>query len=211
MSSELNAYQVMPPLDDEQYKALRESIAEHGVQVPVDVDEAGRILDGHNRKAIAAELGMPCPSRVVAGLADDEARMAYALEVNVHRRHLTREQRRELAGKLREQGWTIRKIARQRDVSVGTAAADVRPASPRPQQRRVRAARKAAGSELNAPVSASAEQPANDAAPHDEAGVIRIDAGVWQAATDYYTRLGGNLNEKVEAGLRTMLRKEGAS
>ena len=88
-------YQLLPPLGADEYAALREDIAVNGIRVPVDVDEAGQLLDGHHRAAIAAELGIPCPTRVVVGLTEDEKRH-HALAVNLQRRTLTREQRRAL-------------------------------------------------------------------------------------------------------------------
>ena len=50
-------YQVLPPLQEAAYQSLRADIERHGVLVPIDVDEEGEILDGHNRQAIADELG----------------------------------------------------------------------------------------------------------------------------------------------------------
>jgi ParB-like chromosome segregation protein Spo0J len=88
-------YQVMPPLSHEEYAALTSSIVEHGIQVPIVVDEDGTIIDGHHRAQIAADLGVDCPRRVVAGKADiDKRTLSFAL--NLGRRHLTREQRRGL-------------------------------------------------------------------------------------------------------------------
>jgi ParB family chromosome partitioning protein len=85
----------MPPLSAEEYAALREDIAVHGILVPVLVDQHGNVLDGHHRQAIAAELGINCPTetRVVA---DDEAAYEIAFTLNLARRHLTREQKRVL-------------------------------------------------------------------------------------------------------------------
>ena len=88
-------YQLLPPLSGEEYTALRADIAEHGIRVPVDVDESGTVLDGHHRAQIAAELGIPLPTRTVVGL-DEEAKRDHALVVNVQRRILTREHRRSL-------------------------------------------------------------------------------------------------------------------
>jgi hypothetical protein len=91
-------YQLLPPLSEDEYAALREDIRGAGVRVPIDVDEDGNILDGHHRKAIADELGVECPERIVRGLPDF-AKVDYALTVNLTRRHLTREQRRDLVTK----------------------------------------------------------------------------------------------------------------
>jgi hypothetical protein len=88
-------YQLLPPLSDDEYAALREDIATSGVRVPVDVDEDGQVLDGHHRRQIAAELGVECPVRVVPGLTEEEKRH-HAVAVNAHRRMLTRDQRRGL-------------------------------------------------------------------------------------------------------------------
>lgn len=91
----MTAYQVAPGLTPEEYDALRADIAAHGIRVPVDVDENGQILDGHHRSLIAAELQVECPRRVLADLTED-AKVAHAIAVNVHRRSLTREQKRDM-------------------------------------------------------------------------------------------------------------------
>ncbi|MGI9092670.1 MAG: ParB N-terminal domain-containing protein [Mycobacteriales bacterium] len=88
-------FQVMPPLTAEEYAALRADIAEHGVIVPVVVDEAGVILDGHHRAQVCAELGVDFPTVVRAGL-DDAGKRSTARALNMARRHLTRTQRRQI-------------------------------------------------------------------------------------------------------------------
>lgn len=91
----MSAYQVLPDLDPDDYNALRADIEAHGIRVPVDVDEHGDILDGHHRSLIAHSLGITCPQRVLPGLTEAE-KVAHALAVNVHRRTLSREQKRDL-------------------------------------------------------------------------------------------------------------------
>jgi len=49
MTQTTNKYQVMPPLSDEEYQALKEDIAENGMLVPVVQDTEGNIIDGHYR------------------------------------------------------------------------------------------------------------------------------------------------------------------
>ena len=89
-------YQFLPPLPDDDYAALRQSIMDHGVRVPVEMDEAGNILDGHHRVAVCAELGMThFPKRINTGLAEWEKR-TLARELNVARRHLNTAQKRRL-------------------------------------------------------------------------------------------------------------------
>jgi ParB-like chromosome segregation protein Spo0J len=49
MTETTNEYQVLPPLSDEEYQALKEDMAENGMLVPVVQDTAGNIIDGHHR------------------------------------------------------------------------------------------------------------------------------------------------------------------
>ena len=88
-------YQLLPPLSEDEYAALRDDIKSAGVRVPIDVDENGTILDGHHRKAIADELGVECPERVIRDLPEF-AKVDYALSVNLARRHLSGEQKSKL-------------------------------------------------------------------------------------------------------------------
>lgn len=88
-------FQSMPPLSPEEYRALEASIREHGVQVPILVDENGVIIDGHHRSKVADELGIDCPTEVRAGLADPE-KVALSISLNIDRRHLSQVQRRDI-------------------------------------------------------------------------------------------------------------------
>ncbi len=91
----MTAYQFMPSLSDSAYGALRESIAENGVQVPVVVDENGEIIDGHHRARAAGELEIAYPVDRREGLTETQKR-DLAFSLNTNRRELTREQKREL-------------------------------------------------------------------------------------------------------------------
>lgn len=106
-------YQLLPPLSADEYAALRADIEAHGIRVPVDVDEHGQVLDGHHRQQIAAELGIDCPVRVVAGLTEEDKR-EHAMALNMARRHLTQAQRRELVADelARDPSRSDRRIAR---------------------------------------------------------------------------------------------------
>jgi ParB-like chromosome segregation protein Spo0J len=89
-------YQVMPPLAEEEYEALKASIAEHGVLVPIEYDESGNILDGHHRVRACSELGITEWPRVVRGGLREAQKRAHARQLNLARRHLSQEQRRDL-------------------------------------------------------------------------------------------------------------------
>jgi hypothetical protein len=94
-------YQVMPALADEEYAALKADIAARGVLVPVELDEGGAILDGYHRVRAWEELraeGVAVPDyprMIRPGLSETEKR-AHARTLNLARRHLSQEQRREL-------------------------------------------------------------------------------------------------------------------
>jgi ParB-like chromosome segregation protein Spo0J/N6-adenosine-specific RNA methylase IME4 len=96
-------YQVMPPLAVDERAELKADIAARGVLVPVEYDERGNILDGHHRVEICAELGITnWPRFVRTGLSEGEKRQL-ARGLNLHRRHLDPQQRRDLiAAELRE-------------------------------------------------------------------------------------------------------------
>src|SRR5262252_2352711 len=80
-------YQVFEPLSEEAYAALKLDIAKNGMRVPVEVDEAGHILDGHTRAAIAEELGMDCP-KVTREFKTEAEKIEYAVKANLLRRHI---------------------------------------------------------------------------------------------------------------------------
>lgn len=88
-------YQTMPPLSAEEREQLEASILAHGIQVPVLLDEAGFPIDGHNRIELAEKHGLECPTVVRSGLSESE-KIALSISLNIDRRQLTREQRREV-------------------------------------------------------------------------------------------------------------------
>lgn len=91
----MTTLQFMPPQPAEVIDALRVDIRANGIQVPIVVDQHGRILDGHHRRMIADELGIDCPVETVV-VTDDEDAERRSITLNTLRRHLTQEQRREL-------------------------------------------------------------------------------------------------------------------
>ncbi|MHB8246879.1 MAG: DNA methyltransferase [Acidimicrobiales bacterium] len=109
-------WQVMPSLRDDEYAALKADIAQHGVRIPIVVDATtGDVLDGHHRARAWAELRaegvkVPAYARDVRHFANDEDRLAFVVAANLFRRHLSRIQRAEVVARLREQGWSLRRI-----------------------------------------------------------------------------------------------------
>lgn len=88
---------VLPPLSTTELEALRCDIAQHGVLVPILVDEEGTILDGHHRFAIDPNA----PFKVVSGLSEGE-KLACTIRANQSRRNLSFEQKKELLVKQKE-------------------------------------------------------------------------------------------------------------
>ncbi len=99
----MSKYQVLPDLSAEDFSALKADISARGVLVPVEYDEDGSILDGHHRVRACEELGLAdWPRFIRKGLSEADKRV-HARQLNLARRHLNREQKRDLiAAQLRE-------------------------------------------------------------------------------------------------------------
>jgi hypothetical protein len=109
--------------------ALRASIERFGVLVPITVDQHGNVLDGHHRKRIAEQLGVPF-DRLKRWCDDDDERREIARTLNADRRQLSEEQRKAVAIQLRKDGHSIRAIAGALDVPHPTIQRDTAGVSP---------------------------------------------------------------------------------
>jgi ParB-like chromosome segregation protein Spo0J len=125
MDQDKNQYQLFPPLSDEEFTALKADIAERGVQVPVVKDEAGNILDGFHRVRACEELGIKDYPILRPLNLSHEQKLEYALNINLLRRHLTPEQRQEIVLKLKQEGWSNRRIADKLTVDPKTVRNDL--------------------------------------------------------------------------------------
>ena len=105
--------------------ALRDSIEEFGVLVPVFVDQDGNILDGHHRSRIADDLDVAYETTTIE-VADEEHALRIAHTLNADRRQLSTADRLRAAARLRQRGHSYRAIGEalgtshtqiQRDVS----------------------------------------------------------------------------------------------
>ena len=120
-------YQVMPSLTPVEFEGLKADIAQHGVLVPVEMDETGNILDGHHRVQAWQELrdeGVTLPDypRMVRSGMTEEAKRNHARRLNVMRRQLSREQRDEVMRAMRADGMSQRQIAQAVGVSQKTVS-----------------------------------------------------------------------------------------
>ncbi|MDZ4686188.1 MAG: ParB/RepB/Spo0J family partition protein [Planctomycetaceae bacterium] len=92
-------FRIFPPATAEERANLKLSIEAVGVQSPVVMDEAGHVIDGHERRDVCIELGIDwlAGADVRVGLSEIE-RKALAIELNLWRRpiQLTQRQRNVL-------------------------------------------------------------------------------------------------------------------
>ena len=88
----------VPPLDRNSYSALQTDIAERGVQVPLEINHEGIVVDGHARLQIAVELVGIRQLDVVVVTVENE--LEHILRRALLRQHLTASQQAALAVKL---------------------------------------------------------------------------------------------------------------
>ena len=114
--------QTFPLMEDAELKALAADIDAHGLVEPIILYE-NQILDGRNRYRACREAGVEPTYRPFMG--DDP--FAFVVSANLHRRHLTIDQKRDLAAKLlvRDPRLSDRQIGKMVGLSKNTAA-DVR-------------------------------------------------------------------------------------
>src|SRR5215831_17502692 len=123
-------WQLFDALEPDAYAALKASIREHGVLVPVEIDEHGVILDGHHRVRAWSELraeGVAVPDypRMVRVGLDDAAKRRHVIMLNLYRRHLGAEQRARFIAELRADGLTLQAIAAAAGVSKSQVQRDL--------------------------------------------------------------------------------------
>lgn len=88
-------YQILPPLLPDEFEALKASIAERGVDVPIIVDQEGNVIDGYHRKRACDDLGIFCP-REVRHFESETDKLELVLRLNCGRRQLNRQQKRSV-------------------------------------------------------------------------------------------------------------------
>ena len=106
---------LFPLIDGEEFDALAADIKKNGLHEPITLFR-GKILDGRNRHRALQRLGVQIGEyhfqkleNVAVGLGDEvdcperlrnEHALAYVISKNIHRRHLSADQKRELVIKL---------------------------------------------------------------------------------------------------------------
>jgi site-specific DNA-methyltransferase (adenine-specific) len=103
--------EILPPLGQDDYSRLKESIRERGIQEPIKILSDGAIIDGCHRKKIAQELDIKDIPYEIKRLNKDEA-LELGISLNLARRNLSFEQKKEIIKKLRGRGWTQERVAK---------------------------------------------------------------------------------------------------
>ena len=132
----------LPALTAEIDAALRQSIEDYGVIVPV-VYNRGELIDGHNRTRIGTELGVPIP-RIDLDIEQDHADRI-AVELNTARRQMTTQVRRQIVKKLIEAGYTQRVVAAAVGAPKSTISDDVKASSARNRAQDLSSVKEAGG------------------------------------------------------------------
>src|SRR5215470_13414145 len=88
---------MFPPLSEEDFSKLAADIKLHGLRQHIVLYQ-GKILDGNNRYRACELAGIKPTFADFTGI-DADARN-YVISVNIHRRHLSREQRAEIIATL---------------------------------------------------------------------------------------------------------------
>src|SRR5262249_61079537 len=88
---------LFPPISPEDFDKLAADIMLHGLHQPI-VRYQGKILDGNNRYR-ACELVKIAP-KFVDFTGDDAAARNYVISANIHRRHLSPDERRGIIAEL---------------------------------------------------------------------------------------------------------------
>jgi ParB-like chromosome segregation protein Spo0J len=89
------------PLSNAEYEALKSSISNKGLHLPIIINQDNVILDGHNRLKICQELGIE-PKFKVKEFSDQSKEKEFVIEINLKRRHLNSFQIAELEYKMEE-------------------------------------------------------------------------------------------------------------
>jgi ParB-like chromosome segregation protein Spo0J len=91
--------ELFPMMTAPELEALAADVAENGQQVPILVDQHGRVIDGRNRLAACERAGVE-PLLERRDFVDDAAVLAFIMSANLHRRQLSGTQRALIAARI---------------------------------------------------------------------------------------------------------------
>jgi hypothetical protein len=83
------------PLKPWEYEALKADIARRGVLVPIEMDQDGNIIDGHNRMKIIEELGITSYPMSHRHYTSEDEKHLTSIILNTYRRQLAPKKRND--------------------------------------------------------------------------------------------------------------------
>lgn len=89
---------LFPMCSDDEIQLLADDIAKNGLRQPIVIDADEMILDGRNRSVACKIAGVKPVYEPFPGT--EAEKLAYVCSVNIHRRHLTTQQRADIAAKI---------------------------------------------------------------------------------------------------------------
>ena len=102
-------------MSDDEYQLLKSDIAENGLREPIALWK-GQLLDGRHRLKACKELKIEPTTRDLPESIDP---VTWVISTNIHRRHLTTQQKAMVAGRFAE---ALKEPAKQRKVEAGKVA-----------------------------------------------------------------------------------------
>ena len=117
--------EIIPPLDRLDFEALKRSIREKGLIVPIHVMADGTIIDGHHRYKACKELKINPAYAVLENIKTIEDALEYSFEINFTRRQLCPARQAEWAiqvlrakQQLHKQGGDQSKFSREKTLEI---------------------------------------------------------------------------------------------
>jgi len=111
--------EIIPPLSKDDYARLKEDVKKEGIQIPIQVLSDGTVIDGLHRWKIGKELGIKDIPYTEKTINKEEA-LDLGITLNLNRRHLSYEQKKEIIEKLRKRGLTQKKVESLADIPDST-------------------------------------------------------------------------------------------
>ena len=107
-------FDLIPPLSQYEFQALKDDIATDGVRVPLVYDQDGDVVDGKHRLRACNELAIPDDRipRITKTFASEDEKLEYIFALNVKRRHLSLLQKKEIVAELRAIDKSQEQVAR---------------------------------------------------------------------------------------------------
>ena len=133
---------IFPMIEGKERKELLQSIRDNGIMQKLAIDKLGRVVDGRNRMACFIELtqaGEKVRTPEIVLVADKDV-PTYVMSANIHRRHLTKQQRAAIIALTTEKMTPKESGKLGRDIQMGSAGHSGKPETPKSDKERAKEA-----------------------------------------------------------------------